>query len=138
MRRKNAGHIIRIVIGSLIAVIGVLALAVLVLALYAGITKTNISVGLGDFDVGVTPVDYQLIERKLRLGQPYISRSTNPVGTQVCYVGNIHQASLWAVRLYVETCDLWSYQSLPGAVPTAPVQAYPSSVYTSVPTIGTP
>ena len=138
MRRKNASHIIRITIGSLLGIFGVLSVALLVLTIYAGVTKTHVSVGLGDFDVGVAPTDFQLIEHRLHFGQPDIVQSANPASTPVCYLGNIHQAAFWAVSLYVQTCDIWANQPRPGAVPTAPSKVYPSPVYTAVPTITAP
>src|SRR3982750_3338439 len=101
MRRSNASHIIRIIAGTILSILGVLALALIVLAIYAGVTKTHVSVGLGDFDVGVAPNDFQLIQHRLHFGQPDIVQSASPAITPVCYLGNIHEASLWAVSLYV-------------------------------------
>jgi hypothetical protein len=138
MRRRNASHIIRIIAGSIMGIFGVLALALLVLAIYAGLTRTDVSAGLGTFDVGIAPTDYENTARRLHLGQPFITEGPDPFSTAVCYQGKIHEAAFWAVTLYVQTCDIWADQTRPGAVPTTPARVYPSPVFTIVPAIGTP
>jgi hypothetical protein len=138
MRRRNAGHIIRIIAGSLACIFGVLALSLLVLAIFAGISKTEISAGLGTFDVGIAPTDFQNTARRLHVGQPFITEGPDPFTTAVCYQGKIHEAAFLAVSFYVQTCDIWANQPRPGAVPTTPAKVYPSPVYTGVPAITVP
>jgi hypothetical protein len=138
MRRKNSGHIFRIILGSVLGILGVLALTLLILAIFAGITRTDIRVGFGTFDIGIAPSNFELIERQLHVGEPTITQRANPASTPACYQGNLHLMSLLAVTLYVQTCDIWANQPRPGAVPTAPVKVYPSPVYTTAPTITAP
>jgi len=106
IRRKNTSHIFRILVGSVLGILGVLALALLMLAIYAGITRTDIRVGFGTFDIGIAPSNFELIERQLHAGQRTITQRANPASTPACYQGNLHLVSLLAVTLYVQTCDI--------------------------------
>lgn len=138
MRRKKAGRIVRIITGTLLGILGVFALALLALAVYAGMTRTAVGVGLGTVDVTIGPSDYGPDVREMYFGQPYITRSANPSSTPVCYLGNTHQTAFGSVSLYVETCDIWSGQPRPGAVPTIPAKVYPLPVPTVGTTVTTP
>jgi hypothetical protein len=119
MGRTKSGHAIRIIIGSLLGIFGVLALALLVLVIYAGVTRTAIEVGLGTFDVALHPVNghTSLISN----GSSIMSRGS---GKRPCLEPHLNRLRTWEVLIDITTCDQWEgmpLRPLPTPVPTSPV-----------------
>ncbi|MEO8287520.1 MAG: hypothetical protein ABI670_13925 [Chloroflexota bacterium] len=121
---------IRIIIGSLMTLLGVLALALLVLVVYAAVTRTMVGVGTGTFDIAVGPYPPDESEHQIIVGQPLNPRAAPVANQPECSSITYHKLPLGWVGFYLNTCDHWSNQPFPTPVPT---QVQPLPVYTGIP-----
>src|SRR3954454_23911747 len=100
MRRKNAGHIIRVIIGAILSILGVLALTLLAVMIYASGTKTVIDFGLGSADAAIGPVEYDTTEQQMHFGQPPINNRVPTANSPNCDSVNYQELPAGPVGFY--------------------------------------